>query len=70
MGTMGEEIGPEFVLLPEMSIIRRSTQRERPALDDQLELIYSHPELMIDWYPYWETTNTGATHKLYWTTAE
>lgn len=37
MGTMGEEIGPEFVLATgRRSSLRRCAQRERPLVDDQL----------------------------------
>lgn len=52
MGTMGEEIGPEFVLAPgDVHHFEGVCSVDDPLWMTNFELIYSHPELMIDWYP-------------------
>lgn len=52
MGVMGEEIGPEFVIatgdVHHFEGVRSVTD---PLWMTNYELIYSHPELMIDWFP-------------------
>lgn len=52
MGVMGEEIGPEFVVatgdVHHFEGVRSVTD---PLWMTNYELIYSHPELMIDWFP-------------------
>ena len=52
MGTMGEEIGPEFVLAAgDVHHFYGVRSVNDPLCMTNFELIYSHPELMIDWYP-------------------
>ena len=52
MGTMGEEIGPEFVLAAgDVHHFEGVRSVNDPLWMTNFELIYSHPELMIDWYP-------------------
>ena len=50
MGTMGEEIGPEFVLAAgDVHHFEGVRSVNDPLWMTNFELIYSHPELMIDW---------------------
>ena len=50
MGTMGEEIGPEFVLgAGDVHHFEGVRSVNDPLWMTNFELIYSHPELMIDW---------------------
>ena len=52
MGTMGEEIGPEFVLATgDVHHFDGVRSVNDPLWMTNYELIYSHPELMIDWFP-------------------
>ncbi|WP_071147654.1 metallophosphoesterase [Bacteroides ihuae] len=52
MGTMGEEVGPEFVLATgDIHHFEGVRSVNDPLWMTNYELIYSHPELMIDWYP-------------------
>ena len=52
MGTMAEEIGPEFVLATgDVHHFEGVQSVNDPLWMTNYELIYSHPELMIDWYP-------------------
>lgn len=52
MGTMGEEIGPEFVLATgDIHHFEGVRSVDDPLWMTNFELIYSHPELMIDWFP-------------------
>ena len=52
MGTMGEEIGPEFVLATgDVHHFEGVRSVNDPLWMSNYELIYSHPELMIDWFP-------------------
>lgn len=52
MGTMGEEIGPEFVLATgDVHHFEGVRSVNDPLWMTNYELIYSHPELMIDWFP-------------------
>ena len=52
MGTMGEEIGPEFVIAAgDVHHFEGVRSVNDPLWMTNYELIYSHPELMIDWYP-------------------
>lgn len=52
MGTMGEEIGPEFVVATgDVHHFEGVRSVNDPLWMTNYELIYSHPELMIDWYP-------------------
>lgn len=52
MGTMGEEIGPEFVLATgDIHHFEGVRSVNDPLWMTNYELIYSHPELMIDWFP-------------------
>lgn len=52
MGVMGEEIDPEFIVatgdIHHFEGVRSVTD---PLWMTNYELIYSHPELMIDWFP-------------------
>ena len=51
MGTMGEEIGPEFVLATgDVHHFDGVRSVNDPLWMTNYELIYSHPELMIDWF--------------------
>lgn len=52
MGIMGEEIGPEFVLATgDVHHFEGVRSVDDPLWMTNYELIYSHPELMIDWFP-------------------
>ena len=52
MGTMGEEIGPEFVIATgDVHHFEGVRSIHDPLWMTNFELIYSHPELMIDWFP-------------------
>ena len=52
MGTMGEEIGPEFVLATgDVHHFDGVRSVNDPLWMTNYELIYAHPELMIDWFP-------------------
>ena len=52
MGKMGEEIGPEFVVAAgDIHHFEGVRSVNDPLWMTNYELIYSHPELMIDWYP-------------------
>ena len=52
MGAMGEEIGPEFVLATgDVHHFEGVRSVNDPLWMTNYELIYSHPELMIDWFP-------------------
>lgn len=52
MGVMGEEVGPEFVLATgDVHHFEGVRSVSDPLWMTNYELIYSHPELMIDWFP-------------------
>ncbi len=52
MGTMAEEIGPEFVIATgDVHHFEGVRSVNDPLWMTNYELIYSHPELMIDWFP-------------------
>lgn len=52
MGVMGEEVGPEFVLATgDVHHFEGIRSVNDPLWMTNYELIYSHPELMIDWFP-------------------
>ena len=52
MGTMAEEVGPEFVVAAgDIHHFEGVRSVEDPLWMTNYELIYSHPELMIDWFP-------------------
>lgn len=52
MGTMAEEVGPEFVIAAgDVHHFEGVRSVNDPLWMTNYELIYSHPELMIDWYP-------------------
>lgn len=52
MGTMAEEIGPEFVIATgDIHHFEGVRSVNDPLWMTNFELIYSHPELMIDWFP-------------------
>lgn len=52
MGTMGEEIGPEFIIAAgDVHHFEGVRSIHDPLWMTNFELIYSHPELMIDWFP-------------------
>jgi len=52
MGKMGEKIGPEFVLATgDIHHFEGVRSVNDPLWMTNFELIYSHPELMIDWFP-------------------
>ena len=52
MGTMAEEIGPEFVIGTGDIFHYQGVQSTTdPLWMTNYEQIYNHPELMIDWYP-------------------
>ena len=52
MSTMGEEIGLEFVLATgDIHHFERVHSVNPPLWMTNYELIYSHPELMINWFP-------------------
>lgn len=52
MGTMAEEVGPEFVLATgDVHHFEGVRSVNDPLWMTNYELIYSHPELMIDWFP-------------------
>lgn len=52
MGTMGKEIGPEFVIATgDVHHFEGVRSVNDPLWMTNYELIYSHPELMIDWFP-------------------
>lgn len=52
MGTMGEEIGPEFIIATgDVHHFDGVRSVNDPLWMTNYELIYSHPELMIDWFP-------------------
>ena len=51
-GTMGEAVGPEFVLATgDIHHFEGVRSVNDPLWMTNYELIYSHPELMIDWFP-------------------
>lgn len=52
MGTMAEQIEPEFILAAgDVHHFEGVASTGDPLWMTNYELIYSHPELMIDWYP-------------------
>ena len=52
MGVMAEEIGPEFVIATgDVHHFEGVRSVQDPLWMTNYELIYSHPELMIDWFP-------------------
>lgn len=52
MGEMGEKVGPEFVLATgDIHHFEGVRSVNDPLWMTNFELIYSHPELMIDWFP-------------------
>ncbi len=52
MGEMGDEIGPEFVVATgDVHHFDGVRSVNDPLWMTNYELIYSHPELMIDWFP-------------------
>ena len=52
MGTMAEEVGPEFVVATgDIHHFEGVRSVNDPLWMTNYELIYSHPELMIDWFP-------------------
>ena len=52
MGTLAETIGPEFVLAAgDVHHFEGVRSVDDPLWMTNFELIYSHPELMIDWFP-------------------
>ena len=52
MGAMAEEIGPEFVVATgDIHHFEGVRSVNDPLWMTNYELIYSHPELMIDWFP-------------------
>ncbi|WP_418697156.1 metallophosphoesterase [Bacteroides sp.] len=52
MGTMAEEVGPEFVLATgDIHHFEGVQSVNDPLWMTNYELIYTHPELMIDWFP-------------------
>lgn len=52
MGTMAEEVDPEFVLATgDVHHFEGVRSINDPLWMTNFELIYSHPELMIDWFP-------------------
>lgn len=52
MGSMAEEVGPEFVLATgDVHHFEGVRSVNDPLWMTNYELIYSHPELMIDWFP-------------------
>lgn len=52
MGVIGEKIGPEFVVAPgDIHHFEGVRSVNDPLWMTNFELIYSHPELMIDWFP-------------------
>lgn len=52
MGEMAEEVGPEFVIAAgDVHHFEGVRSTKDPLWMTNYELIYSHPELMIDWYP-------------------
>ena len=52
MGTMAEEIDPEFVVATgDIHHFEGVRSVNDPLWMTNYELIYSHPELMIDWFP-------------------
>ena len=52
MGTIAEEVGPEFVLATgDVHHYEGVRSISDPLWMTNYELIYSHPELMIDWFP-------------------
>ena len=52
MGQMAEEVGPEFVLATgDVHHFEGVRSVNDPLWMTNYELIYSHPELMIDWFP-------------------
>lgn len=52
MGTMAEEVGPEFIVATgDIHHFEGVRSINDPLWMTNYELIYSHPELMIDWFP-------------------
>lgn len=52
MGEMAEEVGPEFVIAAgDVHHFEGVRSVNDPLWMTNYELIYSHPELMIDWFP-------------------
>ena len=52
MGIMAEEVGPEFILATgDVHHFEGVQSVNDPLWMTNYELIYSHPELMIDWFP-------------------
>lgn len=52
MGQMAEKIGPEFVIAAgDVHHFEGIRSVQDPLWMTNFELIYSHPELMIDWFP-------------------
>ncbi len=52
MGQMAEKIGPEFVIAAgDVHHFEGVRSVQDPLWMTNFELIYSHPELMIDWFP-------------------
>ena len=62
MGQMAEEVGPEFVLATgDVHHFEGVRSVDDPLWMTNYELIYSHPELMIDWFE-----DNGATIRILW----
>ena len=52
MGVMAEEVGPEFVIAAgDVHHFEGVQSVDDPLWMTNYELIYAHPELMIDWFP-------------------
>ena len=68
MGTMAEEIGPEFVVATgDIHHFEGVRSVNDPLWMTNYELIYSHPELMIDWFPVLGNHEYRGNRR-YWTT--
>ena len=67
MGEMADVIGPECVFAAgDVHHFEGVRSVNDPLWMTNYELIYSHPELMIDWFRSWEIMNTGVIRRLCW----
>ena len=69
MGEIAETIGPKCIIAAgDIHHFNGVASVNDPLWMTNFEMIYSHPELMIDWFPVLEIMNIEVIPKLYWIT--
>lgn len=64
MGRMAEEVDPECVIAAgDVHHFYGVESTTDPLWQTNYELVYSHPDLMLPWYPVWAIMNIEATHR-------